>query len=84
MVQFRSSNEDGTVQNVAVDGGDEVEDAQETMRRKYGRNIAVPRQQNVNDLKRVNLETKRRFKNKQVMCRTDCEKSEIFNEFSFK
>ena len=29
MVQFRSSNEDGTVQNVAVDGGDEIEDAQE-------------------------------------------------------
>ena len=67
MVQLRSSNEDDAVQNVAADGGDETEDAQETMRRKYGRNIAVPRQQNVNDLKRVNLETKRRFKNKQVM-----------------
>ena len=40
------------------------EDAQETMRRKYGRNVAVPRTLNVNDAKRDNLEIKRRFKNK--------------------
>ena len=69
------------MRNVGVHGGDETEeiseDAQETMRRKYGRNISVPRQQNVNDLKRVNMETKRRFKNKQVIRRIDCEESGI-------
>ena len=72
------------MQNLAVEGGDETEetseDAQETMRRKYGRNIAVPRQQNVNDLKRVNMETKRRFKNKQVMRHIDCEENGIVNK----
>ncbi len=46
--------------------GDEEEDAQEVMRKKYGRNSGASRSENITDLKRVNQEIKRRFKNKQA------------------
>ncbi len=38
----------------------------ENMRKKYGKNSALPRRHDVDNAKRINLEIKRRFKNTQV------------------